>query len=160
MSYEIEIREVPEQPVIAVREHVAMSTIGEFLGRVFGELYAHAGRTGLITSGPPFVIYHAFDPAEVDAEVCVPVIGAAESAGRITARVLPAATVAHTIHVGPYDQLGVAYEAVQAWIAEQGFEASGPYRERYLTGPEVPQEQHRTEIELPVTPVAVAVAPA
>jgi effector-binding domain-containing protein len=158
MSYEIDTRDVPEQPVISIREHTAMASIGEFLGSAFGELYGHAGRTGVITSGPPFVIYHAFDPVEVDAEVCIPVIGTAEPAGRITARVLPASTVAHTIHVGAYDRLGVAYEAVQTWITQQGLEAAGPYRERYLTGPEVPQELHRTEIELPVTPAPVAAA--
>jgi effector-binding domain-containing protein len=160
MSYDIETREVPEQPVISIRERVAMARISELLGSAFAELYGHASRTGIITSGPPFVIYHEFDPAEVDAEVCVPVLGGAEPAGRIKARVLPAATVAHTVHVGAYEQLAVAYEAMQAWIAAQGFEAVGPYRERYLTGPETPQEQHRTEIELPVSVAPVGAASA
>lgn len=156
MSYVIATREVPEQPVLSIREHAAMARIAEFMGAAFEELYGLAGRSGIITSGPPFVIYHAFDPAEVDAEVCIPIVGSAEPAGRITTRVVPAATVAHTLHVGPYDGLSVAYDAIQAWVGEQGLEVAGPYREHYLTGPDVPPEQIRTEIELPVMPAPVA----
>lgn len=156
MSYVIATRDVPEQPVMSIRAQAAMASISEFLGRAFEELYGHAGRTGVVTIGPPFVIYHAFDPSEVDAEVCIPIVGTAEPAGRITTRVVPAATVAHTLHVGPYDKLKIAYDAITAWVAEQGLEVAGPYREHYLTGPEVPPDQIRTEIELPVVPAPVA----
>jgi effector-binding domain-containing protein len=158
MGYIIDTREVIEQPVLSIRERFAGPQIPEFIGGSFAKLYEHAGRSGIVTSAPPFVLYHSFDKIEIDAEASVPTVGLAEPAGPIGARVLPAATVAHTLHVGPYDDLTIAYEAVQTWITEQGLEIAGPFLERYLTEPDVPPEQCRTEIEVPVVPVQVPVA--
>ena len=68
-------------------------------------------------------------------------------------------TVARTLHVGPYEDLGAAYRALTEWIDRNGLEAAGPVQERYLNGPgdgATPAE-YRTEVEIPVVPGAVAV---
>ena len=44
-------------------------------------------------------------------------------------------TVAATNHLGPYDKLGEAHQAVERWIADQGEEVGGHPCEIYVTDP-------------------------
>ena len=157
MMYQITRREVPAQAILSIRERLAVSELPAFFGRAWGELYHHLKALGVDPSGGPFALYHAFGPDGIDAEACVPYIGDITASGRITARVLPAATVAETLHVGPYDELTNAYDAVHDWVAGEGFESVGPQREIYLTepGPDVPPSTYRTVIQLPIKDVAV-----
>jgi effector-binding domain-containing protein len=71
---------------------------------------------------------------------------------------LPAMTVARTVHVGPYEQLGAAYMATWNWIRSRGCELAGPVRERYLNGPgdRIAATKDRTQIEMPIVPLVVA----
>jgi effector-binding domain-containing protein len=58
--------------------------------------------------------------------------------------------LASVMHVGPYDQLGAAYEALTQWVTQHGFEATGVAYELYYSGPETPPEEIRTEIVFPL----------
>lgn len=160
MVYAIARRDVPEQRMVSVRERLATADMPAFVGRAYGELYGYLGRSGVTPGGEPFVIYHSFGPDGVDAEVCVPVTVEVEPTERIVARVLPATTVAETLHIGPYDELGEAYSALTGWIGFHGLEVVGPVRERYLNapGPDVPPEAYRTVVEMPVAEAAIPVA--
>jgi effector-binding domain-containing protein len=157
MTYTFEIHRLPETAIIAIRERVDEAAFPAFLGVAFPELFEHVGRHGVIATGHPFVIYHAFGPDGIDAEVCVPVAGPAPIGTRIRAHVLPATTVVRTLHIGPYDELSGAYDALHHWVADHGYAAAGPHRERYLTGPDlkVPPAEYRTEVDLPIIAVAV-----
>ncbi len=137
--------------------HVALPG---FLKAAFPELFRRLSLLGVRPAGPPFVIYHQFGTEGIDAEVSVPTAGPVTATGKIKSRVLPAMTVARTLHVGPYEKLGEAYAAVSAWIKRNGFEAAGPIQERYLDGPgdRVASTEYRTEIEMPIVP-SVVVAP-
>ena len=118
----------------------------EVLGfdRVRGRLFDREDGT---PRGEPFVIYHAFGPDSIDAEACLPVPTAVRTRENIEYRELPAVTVVETLHVGPYDELGQAYQALTEWIEDHGFEAAGPVRERYLNepGPDVPPSAYRRQ---------------
>ncbi|MGZ8515150.1 MAG: GyrI-like domain-containing protein [Candidatus Limnocylindrales bacterium] len=159
MDYVIAKRELPQQPIVSIRDRCAQGDIPGFVGTAFGELFGRLGLLGVEPAGPPFVIYHEFGPDGVDAEVSVPIAQAVSATGRIKARVLPAVTVAGTLHVGPYDDLGAAYAALTEWIRSNGFEATGPFQERYLNGPgdQVSPAEYRTEVEIPIVAAAVAV---
>jgi effector-binding domain-containing protein len=159
MGYTIAVHDQAVQPIISIRGRHAQAEIPEFLGRSFGLLFGHLKLLGVEPAGPPFVIYHAFGPAGMDAEVCVPVATLVSATGGVQSRVLPAMTVARTLHIGPYEMLGSAYDAVTAWIRGRGFELAGPMRERYLNGPgdNVSPAEYQTEVEIPVVAVAAAV---
>jgi effector-binding domain-containing protein len=60
-------------------------------------------------------------------------------------------TVAAALHIGPYEKVGRTIEKVMAWLAAQGYEASGPMLERYLNmnPTAVKPEELRTEIWVP-----------
>ena len=157
MSYDINQHELRAQPVISIREQLAQEQLPAFFGRAFGELYAHLGRHGTPPRGEPFVVYHAFGPGGIDAEVCLPVPTVVPATDRITYKELPAMTVVETLHVGPYDELGQAYLVLDQWIDDHGFLAAGPVRERYLNepGPGVSPATYRTIVQIPIAPVAV-----
>ncbi len=157
MRYDIETRELPEQTIISVREEVPPADLPAFIGRSFGDLFGHVRLLSITVAGEPFAIYHAFGADAIDAEIGLPVAGHVEATGRITTRELPAMTVAETLHVGPYEELGGAYAALEAWIGDHGFEAVGPVRERYLAGPGtgVAPAAYRTMVALPIARVPV-----
>jgi effector-binding domain-containing protein len=158
MDYRMTIHEVDPQPIVSIRERHPMSEIPAFMGRTFGVLFTRLGQQGIPPAGPPFVIYHEFGPETVDAEVCVPVGTVIAATADMVSRELPAATVVRTLHVGPYEELGAAYEALNDWIALHGTEASGPPRERYLNGPGegAAPADYRTELEMPVIAERIA----
>ncbi len=159
MIYDISTHEIPDRSIVSIRRRIAPSEMPSFVGRSFGDLYTHLGMLGVTPSGEPLVVYHAFDPDGIDAEVCVPIVGEVAATGQIVARVLPGGLVAETLHVGPYDELGAAYTALTEWIGRNDFEAAGPARERYLNAPGegVPPSAYRTIIEMPISPALVLV---
>ena len=158
MTYDIASREVPDQPIVSIRERHPLSELPAFIGRSFGEIYQHLALLGAVPSGEPFIIYHSFGPDDLDVEACAPIAREVVATGRISARVLSATTVAETLHVGPYEALGEAYGALTGWIAQNGYEVAGPVRETYLNepGPGVPPEAYRTRIAMPIAMAAVA----
>ncbi len=157
MTYEITRRDVPAQAIVSIRERLAVSELPAFFGRAWGDLYHHLQLLGVQPAGGPFALYHAFGPDGIDTEACVPYAGDLTASGRIRARLLPAATVAETLHVGPYDELTKAYDALHEWVARQGLESAGPHRELYLNepGPDLPPSAYRTVIQVPIQEVAV-----
>ncbi len=152
MPYAMSLIELPEIPVVSIRERRPRAELAAFLKGSFGDLFAYLGLLGESPAGPPLVIYHDFGAVQVDAEVCVPTVHQVAASGRIAGRVLAPATVARTAHVGPYEALPAAYGALAHWVEEHGMAAAGPIRERYLEGPggTTDPAEFRTEIDLPV----------
>nr|BFE79612.1 hypothetical protein GCM10020093_022130 [Planobispora longispora] len=52
-----------------------------------------------------------------------------------SADLLPGGDFARVTHVGPYDQITLAYHAIFTWCAERGHPVRGPVREVYLSDP-------------------------
>jgi effector-binding domain-containing protein len=155
MHYQITTLETPEQRVLAIRSRVPQQDMPTVIGSAFAEIYGYLADLEVEPAGEPAVLYHSFGP-EFDTEIVVPVAREIPVTGRLVADVLPAATVAQTIHVGPYEKLGEAYEALRKWMEHQGFAPAGPVREHYETGVAdgLPPEQYRTRIEMPIVEVA------
>jgi effector-binding domain-containing protein len=161
MQYDITTRHVPDQAVVSVRGWTDRANLSPFVGNTFGELYGRLQRLGVAPDGDALVIYHEFGADGIDAEVCVPVATNVDldvlAAGGLLRRVIPGSTVAQTTHVGAYEALAGAYDAVASWIREGGYEPNGPARERYQAGPadRIPETAYRTLIEFPVSEALV-----
>ena len=152
MDYPITTRDVPDQLVVFVRGLTTREELPAFLGAAFDRIIGELTHHGSAPNGETLVIHHEFGPDRIDCEGCVPVAPDAVVSGELWRRIVPAATVAETLHVGPYDGLARAYDAVAAWIRDHGLTEAGPARERCLEGPgeEVPEADYRTRIAFPV----------
>jgi effector-binding domain-containing protein len=155
MPYEVEVKEVPAQHVAAVRKHASMATIGEDVSSGFATVGQAVGMAGVPMAGPPFlVMFDVIDEeSDGDIEIAFPVALPFEGAGEVAGKELPAMTVASTVHRGPYDEIGPAYQTLQGWIQEHGHEVAGPPREIYLTDPqETPDPaDYLTEVQFPIS---------
>lgn len=155
---DIVIRRTIDQPVLAIRHAIPATMFQSFLEGAFSDLYEFLEEAGVEPEGPPMARYHAFGPEVIDVEVCLPVPTGTIGAGRIVPGLLPAATVATLVHVGPYDDEGEAYAALERWLEMNGHARTGPAAERYLVGPSdgVPPAEYRTQIEMPIDTALVA----
>ena len=154
MEYEIKTRETVTQPIVSVRGHTPMSDMPGFFGRAYGEIYGLIGSLGVRPVGGPISIYHdpEFREDDIDVEVAVPVSEPVEGTGRVVGGTLAGGTVAFTLHVGPFDEVGNAYTALADWAQTHGHEMAGPPRECYLTDPATTPNpaEYRTEIIWPI----------
>ena len=159
MGYQVITRHVPDQRIVSLRGWTAPVELSSHVGAAFGRLYERLGKAGMFPSGEPLAIYLKWDPDGIDVEVCVP-IAEGSLGGEFVERILPAATVAQTVHLGPYDSLLGAYQGVAAWIGPNGYEEVGPSRERYLVGPgrDIPEADYRTQVETPIKRALVRVS--
>ncbi len=70
---------------------------------------------------------------------------------RIEVLDVPGGPVAWLVHVGAYEELGIAYHALSAWVQERGHEQRAALREIYLNDPgDTPLEALKTEVLLPI----------
>ncbi|MBM3696311.1 MAG: MerR family transcriptional regulator [Actinobacteria bacterium] len=151
---EVVVKAVSEVRGLGMREKVAgTAAIGEFIGDGFAGL----GMAGLAPAGPPLTIYHdpEFTPESIDVEMVCPVpagvTGPVMTPGgrRLEMCSVPAGEVAVLVHVGPYETIGEAYQALAEWVGQHGYRVSGPPQEIYLTSPQDPGPPV-TEIRFPV----------
>ena len=151
LTYSCELKTLPERPTVAVRTRAAVQDMPKVFQQAFGELMAYLGKVGEQPAGMPYGAYHNMDMQDLDVEIGFPVSRELDGEGEIRPSKLPGGRWASTMHVGPYDQLSLAYEALMGWVEKQGYEAGGAAYEFYLSGPEVPPEQIKTEVAFPLT---------
>jgi len=154
MSYDIQLRELPDLNVISLREKVEHADISCFMGRAMRKLYGHMGIRLARPAGSPFSMYHDEEWCDggMDMEVCLPTSRLLRGKEPVRAQSLAGRRAASTVHPGPYDQIGQVYRALAAWMQEQGYQPAGPPREVYLVGPGKGREpaDYRTEVLWPV----------
>jgi effector-binding domain-containing protein len=140
-------------PIELAAIHVATTTerLPQEMGRAFEAIYGSLGRRGIDPAGPPMAIYDRLEPPEVGLRIAVPVAHAIAADGQVVPERLPATDLATVEHVGPYEALGTTYTQLETWLDDHGYEATGPFRERYLNAPdEVTPDRLRTLIDRPV----------
>lgn len=135
MTYEIETRVLPKQPTAVVEATLSVPEISGWLPGVYQEVAAYLGRAHVPMAGPPFAKY-AFHDSLVDVEAGFPVTEPIQGEGRVVPSSLSAGPAAVATHYGPYEQLGLAYDAVEVWLREHGLEPNGPHWEVYYTDPQ------------------------
>ena len=147
MTYQVQVVDLPQQPAMVIRGHVAHDGIAAFLGQTFGEIMAVLQGQHALVTGAPFGRYQAADDGGWRVEAGFPVENTPEPEGRTQLTSLPGGPVARTVHLGDYGALGNAYQAVQNWLTDHGYQQRGAPWECYLDGPEVATP--RTEVFFP-----------
>jgi effector-binding domain-containing protein len=152
MAYDIELKELDPQPMVSIRTTCRVAEIGPVLKEILPEVFYYLDKLGVRPSGPPFTRYHSFDGTACEIEAGFPVAEPMTGQGRVVAGELPGGTVASAVHVGPYEDLPRAHDAIDVWIREQGKKSRGPQWETYWTDPgqEPDPRKRKTELLWPV----------
>jgi effector-binding domain-containing protein len=145
---------VDPQPTAVVRAHSTQADLPRDIISSLDQVYA-AVRQGLVAQQGQNVVLYLNGPNSI--EVGIEVAGAFEAVGAVGPSTLPGGEVARALHVGPYDQLGVAHDAVQAWCKEHGLALAGPSWEIYGDWEEDPSKL-TTEVRYLLAPTAPATA--
>ncbi len=135
MAHEVGVREVRPQAMVGIRVTTTPAELGQVLGEVLPEAWGYLRDRGIHPAGPPFARYLEYGEDRVDVEAGLPVAEAVAGEGRISAGERPGGEVAFAWHVGSYDTLSAAYEALEAWIGDQGRKPVGAPWEVYWTDP-------------------------
>jgi len=147
-----ELKQARPQAVASIRTTAKTEKISEVLGQLFGEVAGYLGTLGVQPAGPPFARYHTWEEDTFDMEAGFPVPAPVTGTARVKAGELPGGPLVSTWHIGSYDTIEKAYNALQAWADEHDRElAEGPW-EVYWTDPnEVPNPaEWKTEVVWPV----------
>jgi effector-binding domain-containing protein len=156
MSYDVTVRALPSKPALVIRGSMRQDELPAFFASAYGELYAYAARHGVMPDGPPFARYpnisnaSAGAPITVEAGVTLP--RAVDGDGRVEMSELPGGECAVTEHIGPYDAMEPAYQALEAWMrANRRAPAGGPWEVYHSDPAQEPDPQKwRTEIFWPL----------
>ncbi len=151
MAYEIEARTLDEQDTAVEFATLPVNEIGPWLGKVYADVAGYLGRKGAGPVGPPFARYHPVGDGTFEVEAGFVATTPVGGEDEIEPSDLPKGTVAVTVHVGPFDAMVPAYEALTAWVAAQGGTPAGDPWEIYLTDPmaEPDPARWRTEVVMP-----------
>ena len=113
MDYEIDARELAEQPTAVSSTTLAVRDIGPWLGSAYAAVASRLASEGAGPAGPPFARYRVLGGGRFDVEAGFPALKPIAPEGDVKASTLPAGPVAHTVHVGPYDAMEPAYDALE-----------------------------------------------
>ena len=155
MSYDVRITRTPRRDLAVVRTRTTFDEIPAVMATAFGTVAAHIGPLGLLGNSPAVGRY-----SEMDLESGRLVVSAGfrvarpiEGDGTVVPEVLPAAEVATTTHVGSYDGISEAYDAIAAAMALQGRELDeSTMWEEYWSPPGTPDDETVTEVFCPLKP--------
>lgn len=124
----------------------------------YERLYEWVEARGLRPAGMPEAVYltvpNVASDKDAEWELWAPVMPARSTTAAesgLGVKHVAEETVASAIHKGPYDSLPATYDALVAWIGDNGYRIVGPPRELYLSDPDkVPIEETMTEVQFPV----------
>lgn len=125
MSHVCEAIEQPDQPLLAIRNRAAVQDLPQVMGRSFGAVGQYLGELGEAPAGPPVVAYYNMDMQDLDLEIGFPTARSLPAKGEIQSSKIPAGKFAVCLYTGPYEEMASAYEALNGFMKEKGYEATG-----------------------------------
>ncbi|MBU5313729.1 GyrI-like domain-containing protein [Tissierella carlieri] len=148
MNYQIEIRDI-EPMRIAYMKYNGMATEAN---KVFPNVFKSIrGKT----SGAPFFNYLSMNPETKvgNMELCVPTEETPNGNG-IEVKEMPRIKAVCVTHIGSYETLFNAYNAIDRYAADKGLVLIPPFREVFIKGPGMllkgNSDKYITEIHFPI----------
>ncbi|MBW9158971.1 GyrI-like domain-containing protein [Clostridium tagluense] len=129
MNYKIEIKDIEPIRVATMRYKGPVTEAAKQFPNVFKSIKGKA-------NGAPFFCYHRVDQNTgiVEMELCVPTAEIPNGNG-VTLKDMPPAKALCLTHIGLYDTLPMAYQAINRHIQENGLSIQPPWREVFIKGP-------------------------
>ena len=157
-SIEVTEEIVESKTILFIEESSSLVSgeIGEKIGGAYGEIMALMSVAKLETTSAPMNITRKFSLEEMQVDFSPAIVvnelpEGLELSGRIEKGETYAGKVVKTVHVGPYTNLKSTYDALIAYMVENGYEENGLSWEEYIDDPTlVAEEELRTNIYFPV----------
>ncbi len=125
MTYEVDVVDVSSVPFAHIKRRGRQNQIGEFAMALLDTVWATVRQAGLQTGHNVFT-YRAAGNGLLDMEFGVQVgAGATLPEGEVVIGSTPSGRTLHTLHLGSYDKLGEAWDAIYAEAARQGVSRNG-----------------------------------
>jgi effector-binding domain-containing protein len=131
-----------------VHVDAAASELPTLMRDAFEATMGQIAASGAQVAGAPFARYLSFGD-RIEAEIGFPYMGTVEATESVDSARLPGGRAVLATYVGPYEQIGAAWNGVDQWIREHGLLPAGAPWEAYLTGPDDPG-QPVTQIVFPI----------
>jgi effector-binding domain-containing protein len=147
MTYQIATADLQEQQVACVHGRILPGEMRAFLTAAYSRIPAATAQQGLGLEGPPYARYRFEEDGTIDVEAGFSVCAAVAPTGDVGPGTLPGGHVVTTIHVGAYDRMAGAYDALEKYLSKNGYEPAGAAWECYLDEPDVPEP--RTKVYQP-----------
>lgn len=120
MNYEVVVETAHSELIAAVRATVPRSGIARAWKPALDQVWAFLKATPNLRPGLNFFLYHhpahRDDPMAIDFGVQVP--HQFDPQGNVRCIETPSGEVARTVHIGPYELLGNAHNAIHSWCTE------------------------------------------
>ena len=155
ISIDVKIKDISPMTV------AFLSAKGHFnqIPTAFGRLYGWITDNGYKPRGPAIAVYHDVPGQVPDDELRwelrsqisedVDAIGPNEQG--LGVKQAGAVQVATTMYNGPYEEVEDTYQALIAWITENGYEINGPSEELYFNDTsQTPSKEPLVEIRIPI----------
>lgn len=148
MDYQIEIRDIEPIRVAFIKYKGVATEANKVFPNVFKSIQGKA-------NGAPFICYYVMDQKSKmgEMELCVPTAETPNVNG-ITVKEMKQIKAACVTHIGSYETMHYAYEAIDRYARENNLILQPPFREVFIKGPGMflkgNPNKYITEIQFPV----------
>lgn len=147
MEYKIEMMETDEQPAVVVRTVTSVKNLQQVIGEAYDAIIAYLNEIGEQPADAPYVAYFNMDMENLDVEMGFPVKSDFPGKGNVKGGKIPAGKKVTVMHKGSYTDSAAAYDVMNQWVVQNGYEPTGTVYEFYLNSPEeVPESELLTKI--------------
>jgi effector-binding domain-containing protein len=136
MAYQIEVSDRPAKITLGIRKSSAAQDLPQVIPQICIAIMQYMGQNDPQDIEDAFVAYYNMDMQNLDVEIGFTTTKEVPGQGNIQRGSIPGGKAASVLHVGPYNGLGAAHDALHRWMAEKGFESATGYYELYLNDPQ------------------------
>jgi effector-binding domain-containing protein len=133
MNYDVVVETAQAELVAAVRVKAPISDIARVWKPALDQVWAFLKTNGGLGAGHNLFLYHPPERRNeaMNIDFGVQVARPFAQEGDVRCIETPAGEVATTVHIGPYDRLGDAHNAIHAWCAANSRKIAGASWEIY-----------------------------
>ncbi|HLW64573.1 MAG TPA: GyrI-like domain-containing protein [Gemmataceae bacterium] len=128
MEYEIRLEQFASRPIAVLRRRASLPELGKIIPDACGLVWNVVRALKIVGAGRHVALY--WDDV-FNLEIGVELDGPFAGHGEVIASALPGGTVATAVHLGPYQQLPAAHQAIREWCQQHGHTLAGPSWEIY-----------------------------
>jgi effector-binding domain-containing protein len=122
MKYDVTVEPVQAELIAAVRATVPIAGIARAWKPALDQVWTFLRTASELKPGHNLFLYHHPERRDrpMDTDFGVQVLRRFEPHGNVRCVETPGGEAATTVHIGPYDRLGEAHDAIHAWCAANG----------------------------------------